>query len=65
MDVKTIEKIIKMLDIEIDLFEKLIDESPLHGYELDFLQGQQVGLKDFREHLRKLTVIHTELNKEE
>jgi len=65
MDIETLDKIIKMLDIEIDLFEKLIDESPLHGYELDFLQGQQVGLKDFKEHLNKLTVIHTELKREE
>jgi len=65
MDAKTIEKIIEMLDARINTLEKEIEDSPLHGYDLDFLQGHQVALKDFKEHLCKLTVIHTELNKEE
>jgi hypothetical protein len=65
MDIKTIDKIIKILDRRIRQLEKDIEDAPLHGYDLDFLQGKQVELKDFVEHLRKLTVIHTELNKEE
>lgn len=48
MDTKTIEKIIAMLDARI--------ETAQYEY-LD-------AYTEFREHLRKLTVIHTELNLE-
>lgn len=49
MDTRTIEKIIAMLDARI--------ETAQYEY-LD-------AYTEFREHLRKLTVIHTELVKEE
>ena len=65
MDTQTLAKIRTLLTMEIDELEVEIGESNLHGCDLDFDKGRQRGLKDFREQLRKLMVIHTELNKEE
>jgi hypothetical protein len=61
MDVRTIEKIIEMLDTRIDTL-KLNQPVPiLHDWHI----GHVTGLETFKEHLRKLTVIHTDLQKEE
>ena len=64
MDTRTIEKIIAMLDMRIQKMNEEFETTNLHGYDLDFLQGMKIEAMDFREHLRKLTVIHTELNLE-
>jgi hypothetical protein len=61
MDIETLDKIIKMLDTRIDTL-KLIPSVPiLHDWHM----GHVTGLETFKEHLRKLTVIHTELKREE
>ena len=61
MDIKTIEKIIEMLDTRIDTL-KLNQPVPiLHDWHM----GHVTGLETFKEHLNKLTVIHTELKREE
>lgn len=61
MDIKTLDKIIKMLDNRIDTL-KLNQPVPiLHDWHM----GHVTGLETFKEHLRKLTVIHTELKREE
>jgi hypothetical protein len=61
MNVETINKIIKMLDERIDTL-KLNQPVPiLHDWHI----GHVTGLETFREHLRKLTVIHTDLQKED
>lgn len=54
MDTKTIEKIIEMLDVRIDELQDEFETTDLYGYQLDWLQGQIIGFKDFKEHLRKL-----------
>jgi hypothetical protein len=61
MDVKTINKIIKMLDEKTNTI-KLNQPVPIIK---DWHNGLVHGLEEFREHLRKLTVIHTDLQKEE
>lgn len=53
MDTKTIEKIIEMLDARINLLEKEIEDCTSWN-DLDFLQGHQVALKDFKEDLESL-----------
>ena len=64
MDTKTVLKVIAMLDQIIEGLNKEFDNSDLYGDQLDWIQGQIIGFKEFREHLRKLSIIHTELNKE-
>ena len=61
MDIKTLDKIIKMLDNRIDTLKLNQPVPNLH----DWHKGHVTGLETFKEHLRKLTVIHTELKREE
>ena len=65
MDTKTLLNVIAMLDQIIEGLKKEFDNSDLYGDQLDWIQGQIIGFKEFREHLHKLSIIHTELNKEE
>lgn len=62
MDTRTIEKIIAMLDARI-FYSKLNKKASNDMMVLSDL-GTIKALEEFREHLRKLTVIHTELNLE-
>jgi hypothetical protein len=64
MDTKTVLKVIAMLDKRIARLNKEFDNPLLYGYHLDWIQGQIIGFREFKEHLRKLSIIHTELNKE-
>jgi len=52
MDTNTVLKIIAMLDARIDELENELETTDLHGYQLDWIQGQIIGFKDFKNHVQ-------------
>jgi hypothetical protein len=52
MDTKTVLKVIAMLDQIIEGLNKEFDNSDLYGDQLDWIQGQIIGFKEFKEHLQ-------------
>ena len=65
MDTETVLKVIAMLDKNLastrDEDVKLYYSFSPEEYKM---LGRRKALEDFRDHLRKLSIIHTELNKE-
>lgn len=60
MDTETLRKVVAMLDARIDTI-KLNQPAPILS---DWHNGLIHGLELFKDQLRRLTIIHTELNKE-
>lgn len=52
MDIQTVMEIIAMLDTKIDELNKEFDNTDLYGDQLDWIQGQIIGFRDFRDHLQ-------------
>lgn len=52
MDTGTVLKIIAMLEARIDELEQEFETTDLYGYQLDWIQGQIIGFKDFKNHLQ-------------
>lgn len=52
MDTDTVLKIIAMLDARIDEVENELETTDLLRYEAEWIQGQIIGFKDFKNHLQ-------------
>jgi hypothetical protein len=48
MDTETVLKVIAMLDLEIDILKKEFENPLIYGYQLDWIQGQIIGFRDFK-----------------
>ena len=53
MDTGTVLEIIAMLEARIDKLKNEFEITDLYGYQLDWIQGQIIGFKDFKNHLQE------------
>lgn len=70
MDTGTVLEIIAMLEARIDELEQEFETTDLYGYQLDWLQGQIIGFKDFKNHLQvyiesQVNQVENEMNRGE